>query len=98
MSMRSVGNDCVGCERCVNCGRKNGYVVYECDKCGAEIDPEEECLYELDGKEVCLKCYALAKAKDWIAEMFGRDESFMEVLINYADADAIDLGAEEVEE
>jgi hypothetical protein len=40
-------------------------------------------------------CYALAKAPDWIAEMFGRDEDFMDVLKNFADADAIDLGGEE---
>lgn len=92
--MRSVGNDCVGCERCVNCGRKNGYVVYECDKCGAEINPEEECLYELNGKEVCLRCYSLANAKDLVRSLID-DDDFIEIIAEWASEDAIDIGGDE---
>lgn len=34
-------NDCVGCEICINCGRKNGYWAVEdfiCDSCGASVE------------------------------------------------------------
>lgn len=47
-------NDCVGCDYCINCGRREDFKVYFCDKC-------EECTDELyvgcNGEELCEDCY-----------------------------------------
>jgi len=48
-------NDCVGCDYCVNCGRKEDYFVpiLTCDSCGKEVDK----LYEFEGGfEICAEC------------------------------------------
>lgn len=45
-------NDCVGCEYCINCGRKEDYHVFECDDCGESIME----LFRYDGKELCENC------------------------------------------
>ena len=91
--MRSVGSDCVGCERCVNCGRKNGYVVYECDLCGKEIKTESgEGMYRLNyDKDVCLKCYVKEKVSEFIEDNWG-DDAFMEILEDWADINKYALG------
>lgn len=44
--------DCVGCEYCINCGRKEGYHVLECDECNDSVMK----LYKHDGRELCEKC------------------------------------------
>lgn len=53
-------NDCVGCETCVNCGRKEDYYVTytECDECK---DDDAE-LFEYKGKELCASCLL----KEWV--------------------------------
>ena len=51
MEMIKVGNDCVGCETCFNCGRRNDYHYHACDDCGST-----EQLYKHDGKELCQEC------------------------------------------
>lgn len=48
-------SDCVGCEHCVNCGRKYGFTVYVCDKCGYETTEESE-ITEVGGLDLCSKC------------------------------------------
>ena len=46
-------NDCVSCERCVNCGRGD-YKAWYCDKCGFY----EGTLYKgINGEELCLDCF-----------------------------------------
>lgn len=92
--MRRIENDCVGCDNCVNCGRKRNYVVYSCDKCGRDIDEIDESLYELGDKEVCLKCYALANAKDLVRDLID-DDDFMEIVAEWASADVIDMGGDD---
>ena len=47
-----IENNCVGCERCVRCGRDHESVFY-CDECE---DYTHE-LYEYEGKELCWDCY-----------------------------------------
>ena len=91
--MGRIENDCVGCDHCISCGRNRNYAVYSCDKCGRDIDENDKSLYELDGKEVCLKCYALAKAKDLVRDLID-DDDFMEIVAEWASADAIDRGKE----
>lgn len=49
--MRVKGNDCVGCETCIGCGRRYDYYYHECDRCGS---PEQ--LYKYDGEELCVEC------------------------------------------
>ena len=44
-------NDCVACETCFNCGRKDDYYFHVCDDCGSE-----EQLYIFEGKELCQDC------------------------------------------
>ena len=90
--MITVGNDCVGCERCVHCGR-GSYVVYECDLCGKEIKPESgEGMYRLNAdKDVCLKCYVKEKASQFIEDNWG-DDAFMEILEDWADIDKYAIG------
>lgn len=44
-------NYCVGCEICMNCGRKYDYYFHACDECGSD-----EQLYKYDGKELCDEC------------------------------------------
>lgn len=53
--MRERMNDCVDCEYCVNCGRKDYYSVVYCDHCGEEIESS----YRWKGEEYCLECIAL---------------------------------------
>lgn len=49
-------NDCVGCEHCVNCGRRESYFVYECDVCGDETTNRDD-MFEVNGKDLCVSCY-----------------------------------------
>ena len=44
-------NLCVGCETCMNCGRKYDYVYRVCDECECE-----EVLYEYEDQELCAEC------------------------------------------
>jgi hypothetical protein len=44
-------NDCVGCEHCLNCGKKDAIHLY-CDKCGENVDE----LYITDEGQVCFDC------------------------------------------
>jgi hypothetical protein len=55
--MKRIENDCVGCDYCVNCGRKEVEHFY-CDKCG-----DEGSLYEYDGDELCESCLLKAVPK-----------------------------------
>lgn len=50
--MRREENDCVSCERCVNCGARN-HIYWYCDECE---DSFEE-LYIYEGEELCWDCY-----------------------------------------
>lgn len=50
-------NDCVGCPQgCVNCGRKQSYPVWECDKCGKTSYTGED-IYKKLGEHYCEECY-----------------------------------------
>ena len=49
--MMRMENDCVGCETCRNCGRREDYPVWYCDDCG-----EPTALYHFDEEELCLEC------------------------------------------
>jgi len=49
-------SNCVGCERCFNCGAKEGYLVYECDECGDEYTDPEEIITE-GNRDFCKSCY-----------------------------------------
>lgn len=51
-------SDCVGCETCINCGRRDDYYVFECDDCYEQICDDE--IYEYNGKDLCATCYAKA--------------------------------------
>ena len=44
-------DDCVGCEHCINCGRKHAIYMY-CDKCNGNVDE----LYIVDDMQVCADC------------------------------------------
>lgn len=44
-------NDCVGCDYCINCGKKHALYLY-CDKCEENVDE----LYVTDEGQVCLDC------------------------------------------
>lgn len=48
-------DDCVGCEHCIGCGRRN-YPHYYCDgeDCREEFSPDE--LYDYDGDMLCEGC------------------------------------------
>lgn len=49
--MKYIGNDCVGCETCVGCGRKHNYYYHVCDRCEST-----EQLYKYNGEELCAEC------------------------------------------
>ena len=53
--MRSIENDCVGCDYCVNCGRNHKYEIIECDNCGIELDADN--VHTIGRKDYCEKCY-----------------------------------------
>ena len=44
-------DDCVGCDYCINCGKKHAK-YYICDECKEYVDD----LYEYDGEELCIDC------------------------------------------
>ena len=46
-------NDCVGCERCINCGRGD-YKAYYCDDCG---NYETKLYKGLNGEDLCWDCF-----------------------------------------
>ena len=91
--MRCVESDCVGCGlpcRGSACPYHGTYTRCYCDNCGNEVNPEEESLYELEGKEVCLRCYASAKIHDLLNDLWS-DGDFMEVLQEWADVDSVHI-------
>jgi hypothetical protein len=49
--MKYIGNDCVGCETCIGCGRREDYYYHVCDRCES---PEQ--LYIYYGEEICAEC------------------------------------------
>lgn len=49
-----IEDDCVGCDYCINCGKKHIHVHY-CDECDTYAD-EWDALYLLDDKELCIEC------------------------------------------
>lgn len=50
-----IENNCVSCEHCINCGRRE-QETYFCDDCGDYADNWNP-LYRLDDKELCWDCY-----------------------------------------
>lgn len=61
-------NDCVGCPQgCIHCGR-DGYIVIVCDKCGQN---DEQKIYRVQGKDMCLSCLLEEYQGDFIADMWG---------------------------
>lgn len=50
-----IENNCVSCERCVNCGHKEQEAYY-CDKCGDYADLWTP-LYRFGDKDLCWECY-----------------------------------------
>ena len=46
-------DDCVGCEHCIGCGRRNSPHYY-CDECKDENLPSD--LYDYDGDMLCEDC------------------------------------------
>ena len=78
---REMVHDCVQCETCVYCGRKELHERIYCDECGADID-DESLIKEWDGKELCEDCY-----KEHFCEYYADKYTF---------AKALELG-EEVE-
>lgn len=44
-------NDCVACETCIGCGRRDDYYYHVCDRCESTDQ-----LYEYDGEELCAEC------------------------------------------
>lgn len=50
-------NDCVGCPQgCINCGRKNDYYVFECDRCGDQTTDSEKFIHDGDS-DYCRDCW-----------------------------------------
>lgn len=48
-----VEDDCVGCDHCIDCGRKHIKIHY-CDVCDDDVN---ELFYDLNGREVCWDCF-----------------------------------------
>lgn len=53
--MRSTENYCVGCEHCVNCGRREDVEIYICDCCG-DMGYEPDFLIDFYDYEICAYC------------------------------------------
>lgn len=50
-------NDCVGCPQgCINCGRKDDYCVFECDRCGKTSSEEYDYIHDGDN-DYCKDCW-----------------------------------------
>lgn len=50
-------NDCVHCDTCLNCGAKDPYSVVLCDKCGQQIDYEDNVYIGFDSyTHLCSEC------------------------------------------
>lgn len=54
--MISRENDCVGCETCIGCSRKEDYWVFKCDICG-EVFYDEDEVTRINGHDYCERCY-----------------------------------------
>lgn len=66
-------NDCVSCERCVNCGRGD-FEYAECDRCGVA---EEEMFY-LGKNTYCIHClFQVLKEMGKIVPIDDEDETYM---------------------
>ena len=54
--MRQKINGCVDCGLpcMLFCPLRDDAYIYRCDKCGAEVNPED--LYDYDGEEICSDC------------------------------------------
>ena len=62
--MVQVENDCVGCEYCINCGRREVSHWY-CDDCGEEAEK----LYNVDGEDLCESCIEQRFEKTFYADL-----------------------------
>lgn len=56
-------NFCVGCETCMNCGRREDVEILVCDNCG-----DDENLYAIGDEVLCIDC--LKKDKEFLEELF----------------------------
>lgn len=55
--MQKVENECVGCEYCINCGRKHvSHYVCDGENCDADTIDGETKLYEDGDRQYCLRC------------------------------------------
>ena len=54
--MKIKVNNCVDCGLpcMLFCPLRDDSYIYICDKCGAEVNPED--LYDYDGEEICADC------------------------------------------
>lgn len=63
----TLENECVGCPPNMGClgdSCPNRNVAhYYCDKCGAEVDPED--LYDVDGVDLCEDCLKAMYRKEY---------------------------------
>lgn len=68
--MQKVENECVGCEYCINCGRKH-VSHYVCDghNCEADTIDGETKLYEDGDRHYCLRCLIEIYKDDFMDEM-----------------------------
>lgn len=69
-----MDSECVCCERCVNCGRKEKQPILEdlkCDKC----ESSEDVIYSLNGVHFCRDCLVKEVGAEEITE-----ENFKEYL------------------
>ena len=63
--MRTVEDNCVGCDWCADCGRKHQEVIY-CDKCGDQV---WECdVITEDGEDYCLDCWEQHEKEELIKD------------------------------
>ena len=59
-----IDDDCVGCERCINCGRGE-YIYYECDACDKST-LNGDTLYKDGDKHYCLGCLVRQNLNDFL--------------------------------
>lgn len=84
-------NDCVGCDYCVNCGKKYAQrIIYKCDKC-YEKD-EDLRLYDVNGKQLCEECVVRHWVKtslvDDIVDLIYNNHAEEEILEKYKEVEA----------
>lgn len=84
--MIKIGEECIGCENCLNCGARNSETYY-CDKCSEDVDPNHG--YEIDGYTFCEDC-----GIEYIIDNYYND--FLTALIYYKKL--VDRGEMELED